>query len=435
MKSNSIQGKIFGSFLALTLVLSFLISFFSYTFSFNMVEEKVSESFSLSLDYIEAHIAAELDKIYKLMDYVFTNETIKEAIISYDTAEASEAVNKNTAAIDVLQQYAVSQFYENINRISVIGYNGYKLQHLLNYVNYMDDGMSVYYDTWAQQAIDAKGQCVWGGLITRKLNPLQEDSVEIKEIVLFRAIKNLSYTDDIGFVYITLNSRFFLSHIEYFEENYPDFASKGNLLIMDNNGSIINSDDNTFSDEELSEILNSEDSTTTEGHQVPSQNCIAFVKTFDNWSLIGTVPLTLFTASNSYMFQMSIISFLLSIIVCALIWFFVANGIFRPIHDIAQTIKRIEGGESTLRIKVESKDEIGQLGENLNHMLERIKILNKENLEKELHMRDAMHRARQAQINPHFIYNTLNSIRWLAVMVKADSIKKCDRCLLVHRKI
>ena len=39
-------------------------------------------------------------------------------------------------------------------------------------------------------------------------------------------------------------------------------------------------------------------------------------------------------------------------------------------------------------------------------------------------MRDAIHRACQAQINPHFIYNTLNSIRWLAVMINADSITK-----------
>ena len=324
---KSIQRKLFLSFLSLALLLSFLISIFAYLFSYGFVKKRVSESFSLTLDYIETNISYELEKIYDLTDYIFTNQTIKNAIVNYNI-NSPESIALNADAADTIKQYAISQFYTGVDSITIVGFNGYKLQHFINYVDVLDDGMSIYYNEWSQQAIDAKGQRVWHGLVSRKLNPLREDSAEITEAILFRTIKNKSYTEDIGLIYVSLNSRFFLNHIKEYKESYPSYAEQSQLLILDNHNNVINYEDNNFSEEELTDILGSSKSQNDEGYSVASQNCIAFVKEFDGWHIIGTVPSSFFTARNSYLFYMSVISFLLSIFICGLIWLYVSSGIF-----------------------------------------------------------------------------------------------------------
>jgi two-component system sensor histidine kinase YesM len=421
---KSVQKKLFLAFLSLTLTLSFLVGLFAYILSFNLVKNRITESFSITLDYICSGIAAKMQRIYHLSDYIFINQTIKDAIQNGGTA-TPEAWKLSHAATDTIKQYAISQFYEDINRITIIGFNGYQLKYNIDYADFVDDGLSKHYTNWIKQATVANGQCVWGGLISRSLNPFTKNSPEIRETLLFRTIKNSNYTDNIGMVSIFLNSRFFLNEVQHYYESYPDFARHCKVLIVDNYNKVINTEDCILNTTELAAVLKSKDALTMNGHTVNSHHCLAFVKAISGgWRIVGLVPTAFFTAKNSYLFYMSLVAFGLSILVCGLIWFYVSSGIFKPIHAIGVTMQRIAKGDSALRINITTEDEIGQLGQNLNSMLERLDALNKENLDKELKMLDAMHRARQAQINPHFIYNTLNSIRWLAVMINAESIKK-----------
>jgi two-component system sensor histidine kinase YesM len=421
---KSVQKKLFFSFLALTLMLSFLVGLFSYVLSFNLVKKRITESFSITLDYIRSGIAAKMQRIYHLSDFIFINQTLKDAIQNGGTT-TPEAWKLNHAAAETIKQYAISQFYDDINRIAIIGFNGYKLSYNIDYADFVDDGLSKYYSKWIKRAKIANGQCVWGGLIARSLNPFNQNSPTIRETLLFRTIKNNNYTANIGMVCIYLNSRFFLNEIQHYYETYPGYAKQCKVLIIDNYDRVINNDDCFMKHKELTAVLNSKSALTKTGYTISSRKCLAFIKQISGgWRIIGLVPTAFFTAKNSYLFYMSLVAFVLSILVCGLIWFYVSSDIFKPIHTIGETMKRIEKGESALRIQVTTQDEIGQLGQNLNSMLERLDTLNKENLDKELKMLDAMHRARQAQINPHFIYNTLNSIRWLAVMIKAESIKK-----------
>ncbi|MBE8950426.1 MAG: histidine kinase [Quinella sp. 3Q1] len=86
-----------------------------------------------------------------------------------------------------------------------------------------------------------------------------------------------------------------------------------------------------------------------------------------------------------------------------------------PVENLAQVMQDVGHGNFSQRAKVEGNDEIGYLAERFNHMLD--------NLENEkILKRQAELHALQYQIRPHFIYNTLNSIRFAAMIQGAKNI-------------
>jgi Predicted signal transduction protein with a C-terminal ATPase domain len=423
--SKSIRHKLFISFLALTLLMSVLISMSAYFISFGIIKERVSSSFSLTLDYVRNSVNSELKQIHSLTDYIFVNQVIKDAI-NASTQKTAEAISLNNQANDIIKQYAISHIFENINSITIYGFNGYYLNYALSYADLVPDYIKIDDDNWKKLITESNGKIVWLGLTSIPLNKNQKNSVIISDILLIRSIKSDDYSKDIGLMCISVNPRSFTKLVKTYDTKYPAFSEKSRIYIMDNRGNILNSSDSSLDNDQLSAILNSKESYQPEGYTEKSQNYIAFVRSASElgWKVIGTIPLSSVMVDNTYIFFISVIAFILSIIVCTLIWFYVSSGIFNPLKKLANTMKEIENGNTALRVDVNTEDEIGSLGRNFNSMLGRMEDLHTQNLEKEIKIKDAEYRALQAQINPHFLYNTLNSIRWMAIMIQADNIKK-----------
>ena len=78
---------------------------------------------------------------------------------------------------------------------------------------------------------------------------------------------------------------------------------------------------------------------------------------------------------------------------------------------------------------VNRRDEIGQLHVNFDEMTKSVKVLRDENYDKQLLLRDATIKILQQQINPHFLYNTLDTINWMAQKYGADDISTMVRSL------
>ncbi len=108
-----------------------------------------------------------------------------------------------------------------------------------------------------------------------------------------------------------------------------------------------------------------------------------------------------------------------------------ARLVTRPVHTLSEAVKSVEGGDfATARAMLPTTpaaDEIGTLTRDVDTMLGQIDTLIHENYEKQLLLQDTRYKMLQAQINPHFLYNTLSTLSWL---VRAGKNEDAGRLII-----
>lgn len=90
--------------------------------------------------------------------------------------------------------------------------------------------------------------------------------------------------------------------------------------------------------------------------------------------------------------------------------------VYKPVQKLMLAMKSVSEGEMDTRAEVVSKDEIGLAAEEFNRMLDRVEELIRQLIEEENKKKDAELEALQYQITPHFMYNTLNSVKCYAMI-------------------
>lgn len=105
--------------------------------------------------------------------------------------------------------------------------------------------------------------------------------------------------------------------------------------------------------------------------------------------------------------------------------------ITRPLEMLVRSMQVVETGDfqsaKLMPVDSERNDEVGLLTKEFQLMLDKIDVLLRENYEKQLLLKDTKYKMLQAQINPHFLYNTLNAIHW---MIRAKENEKAGRMIV-----
>lgn len=109
-----------------------------------------------------------------------------------------------------------------------------------------------------------------------------------------------------------------------------------------------------------------------------------------------------------------IISMILLLVVLAFVIDWIVCSVLHKFYDILHSIRKIQKGDLDVVIEDCGTDEMGELGRQINKMMEHIHILMEENINRELLAKNSEIRALQNQINAHFIYNVLESIKMMA---------------------
>lgn len=100
----------------------------------------------------------------------------------------------------------------------------------------------------------------------------------------------------------------------------------------------------------------------------------------------------------------------------------ISNLVTKPLHKVSIAIRKFSDGDFEQKVEVTTRDEVGEVAECFNYMVEAIKNLINENYVIKLHEKESEIAVLQAQINPHFLYNTLDSLYWQAIDVENEEI-------------
>ena len=118
----------------------------------------------------------------------------------------------------------------------------------------------------------------------------------------------------------------------------------------------------------------------------------------------------------------TIMLILASLMLCIFLANILAKGIAGPIKRTSKAMQQFAEGDFSVRLPEGRRDEIGAMNSVFNQTIEKIEQLIKQVVEMETVNKDIEFQALQAQINPHFLYNVLDTINWMARKKGEDNI-------------
>ena len=243
-------------------------------------------------------------------------------------------------------------------------------------------------------------------------------------ITLSRGIRN--YTgegDSDGVVFIDLN---YSAISELCTQN--SVGAKGYVFILDQNGNIVYHPQqqqlyNELQTENISLIMNAKTDVVTAGKGDDEKIYALSHSETTGWTIVGCMNMSELLKNSRKARSIYVLVALGLIAIALVISSEIARNITFPIQKLRDSMKRVQKGDfSAAEIEVYSDNEIGSLTRSFNVMTQKIQDLMAQNIQEQEQKRKIELKALQSQINPHFLYNTLDSIIWMAEGKKNEEV-------------
>jgi two-component system, sensor histidine kinase YesM len=150
----------------------------------------------------------------------------------------------------------------------------------------------------------------------------------------------------------------------------------------------------------------------------------------ERWTTYLYMPADELLSEGDVLTQNIVLLAALMILFAAIVSIYLTSVITRPIKKLMNGILLVEKGQFDQVEEIRSRDEIGHLSVRFNRMSRELKLLVEQIQRDESEKAAAEIRALQSQINPHFLYNTLGSVKWIASMQQADTIVEMTEALI-----
>lgn len=418
IRNISIKSKLLLAFSIIILLSVSINTIFSYYRMVRFTEDKwgtyaktitqqintTFDNYFKNIDYLSCQIAYN-DTVQYLIKNDYTNKDYEYGVDSATAFRFLEGMRKTVNGVDCIS------IYQNSDRAF--------LEFSTGHVN---PNYKIIDETWFNKVESSNGEKVLVGPYNGTLQYIQNNKV----ISLVRKIRDLGNVKILGYIVVEVNISDMLAN--YYENIEQD---KENIIYITNEeGRIIyNNINKNAVGAEFEPVIFSKTKSLKSGsfqgdfHSKPSLITF-YTSSFTNWKVLNVTSRDELIREITINRNNSIVVGVIFIVVSFAFSIILSNGIVKPIRKLKKMIRNIEEGNFGDTVKVTSKDEIGVFAISFNRMSIRLKELVQEIYTKEEEKRKAEIVALQAQINPHFTYNTLAVIKQMAVIQKAKGISK-----------
>lgn len=273
---------------------------------------------------------------------------------------------------------------------------------------------------WYKKAVESRGESILTSSHVQHVIEGERPWV----ITMSRGIANLvGSRASKGAVFIDLN---YSAISELCDQN--SIGDKGYVFIVDQDGNIVYHPQqqqlyNELQTENIDAVMNAKTDTVTVGKGEHEKIYTISRSEKTGWTVVGCMNVAELLKGSRQAQRVYVVCAAGLIVLALILSRLLARNITYPIQRLRDSMKKVQTGEfPTIDLEVSSENEIGSLTKSFNVMTHRIQELMTQNIHEQEQKRKSELKALQSQINPHFLYNTLDSIIWMAEGKKNEEV-------------
>ncbi len=400
--------------LLMIVCIAFTISIYTYSFYRKDAIAREAANSANRLHLVSSRLEIAWDELINIVQNCAGRKSL--FLTSGRSSRTSETYG--IYASEVLKDLcAISGYNQYIHKITVYEKDSLFIQVGTSYGSW-NDAESIMAAPWFEELLNKNIQEY---TLTLKDNPFPLNAKTIPRLMpLIRPLqysKRRSPRD--AWVCLTLSPKLF-------QDTLGLLSQDKSVLIMTGDFSPVSSMNmEAFSHQDLEIFLNAhQDRTGSQKVHLSDMDCIL---TWERLSVSGLILCEVLPlkniALNPEAIQATIgLVFLSSILIGLLLSLLFTRYLTRPVMRLINHMEVISSGDFRRNPAIESDDELGIIGRQINEMSSHVSVLMENRIRDEQEKMNLEIKMLQAQINPHFLYNTLDSIKWIATMQHSTGI-------------
>ncbi|MEK3915977.1 sensor histidine kinase [Paenibacillus sp. FSL H7-0331] len=428
----SIKNKLIIYFLISILLPTTIISIIFYTRSSEIITDKINLSIVKNLSSVESILLQKLDSINDFSVLMALNPELQHIISSPQPDNADGIIDEIVKLDRILDSYYLSDFSALTKtalypKLFVVNRPQYKN---VNITDKVFDISAVENQKWYSQ-LPNQLTIVGTDHITMFGKKIQTMKIA-KKLVALRAADMAPYA---ALLTTDIDANFFVDLLK----NYK-ITPGSSISLLNADGDVLLSSDlspdgpHSVKDSEvIRKLVKDMHDQAEQSHMdhidgkpmLISTNYIVPLK----WTILSLTPLNEVNIEQKKLNQIMVFVIVICMLFALLTALVLSGNISKPILALVKSMSTIEHGNFDIKLRYRKKDEFGILFEQYKQMMEKIKDLVERlyvsevsKKEAELQAKDAELKALQAQINPHFLYNALDSINLYAMRYNVPNI-------------
>ncbi len=398
INKQSFGNKLFLINLIVILIPIVFLSFFEYFYTSQVLDRKTNEYLKNLSGVTLSKIDATISNIENVAFYINGNEVIQDCL-QEELASGGDMQNDYILYRQVRRE--ISSFVllnQEINSVNILSERG----QIYNYTKQ-------HYDI----SIDLKDYI---------RDEEQYWIVDDKHLFYMQKMYAFPNRNFLGYMALDVKSNVLFDLIADI-----DLTGNGKVFLVNGAGEIITSGDNSLMGQQLapeymaylSEGESFSEAVKAEGE---TYNIYNSRPTVNGWHIILTLPRADYIRDISNLRNVVIVVTAVILLFALLISRFLSKESTKSITNLSKAMEKFGQGDFEIDLKVESEDEIGRLSQTFNKMVDDMNELVNTVYEQKMLKQKAQIQSLQMQINPHFLYNTLDTVNWMARIKGADDI-------------